>query len=131
MPSGDTPTSARVSRRPPPPGRYCNRTSTFNSIIHAGREACGPLQSWRLSLQRMALGPGTRLGPYEIASAIGAGGIGRGLQGTRYTPGSHRCDQIDRVVWIAFPTRRRLIRSARILDSTLSSTGSARCRREI
>src|SRR6266850_4633808 len=34
-----------------------------------------PLQSARSS-QLMPLGPGTRLGPYEIASAIGAGGMG-------------------------------------------------------
>jgi hypothetical protein len=27
----------------------------------------------------MAISPGTRLGPYEILSAIGAGGMGGGL----------------------------------------------------
>ena len=32
----------------------------------------------------MFLGPGARLGPYAIQAAIGAGGIGRGLQGTRH-----------------------------------------------
>jgi serine/threonine protein kinase len=35
-----------------------------------------PLQSARHFLQLMSLGPGTRLGPYEIQSALGAGGMG-------------------------------------------------------
>ena len=32
----------------------------------------------------LALTPGTRLGPYEILSALWAGGIGRGLSRDRY-----------------------------------------------
>lgn len=41
----------------------------------------------------MSLTPGTRLGAYEIQSALGAGGIGRGLSRAGYEAGSRRGDQ--------------------------------------
>jgi hypothetical protein len=37
----------------------------------------------------MTLTPGTKLGPYEILSLIGAGG----MEGEGHTPGPHRGDQ--------------------------------------
>src|SRR5262245_20672436 len=47
----------------------------------------------RIGAHDMPLTRGTRLGPYEIESLIGSGGIGRGLQGARWTPESHGRDQ--------------------------------------
>src|ERR1051325_6874985 len=42
------------------------------------------------SHESMALGPGVRLGPYEVIAAVGAGGMGEGLSRPRYQAQSRR-----------------------------------------
>jgi len=52
-------------------GRFLVNVSTDN-----GTPTINLITNWQKTFEQMTIAPGTRLGPYEIISAIGAGGMG-------------------------------------------------------
>jgi serine/threonine protein kinase len=81
---GSCPLAARRSR-----AAACLKTARCSSAAPGRSKKCGvaPTQRVRSSLARiitppLALAPCTRLGPYEVVSAIGAGGMGEVYRAT-------------------------------------------------
>ena len=67
--------------------RRCNTESTLPPNSHGPdfRISSAPQPQPRIIAARMALQAGTRLGPYEVLSLIGAGGMGEVYRGPRPT----------------------------------------------